>query len=70
MPDRYEETMTDSERREALLDLVDPDRTASQDAIQRLVVLGLVERTRKGFQPTSAGWVLMGDSGRRFDTSN
>lgn len=68
MLDRYEETMTDSERREALLDLVDPDRTASQDAIQRLVVLGLVERTRKGFQPTSAGWVLLGDSGRRFDT--
>ncbi|GEC01804.1 hypothetical protein [Brevundimonas diminuta] len=60
--------MTDAERIEALLDLVDPDRTANPDALQRLAVLGLAEPTRKGFQPTSAGWVVMGDRGRPFDT--
>lgn len=60
--------MTDAERLEALLDLADPDRTANPEALQRLVVLGLAERTRKGFQPTSAGWVVMGALGRRFDT--
>jgi hypothetical protein len=59
--------MTDAERLEALLDLADPERTASPGDLQRLVVLGLAERTRKGGRPTSAGWVVLGDLGRRFD---
>ena len=60
--------MTDAERLEALLDLADPDRTANPEAVRHLVVLGLAERTtRKGFRPTSAGWVVLGDLGRSFN---
>ena len=59
--------MTDADRIEALLDITDPDRTDSVEASQRLVVLGLVESRGKGFWPTTAGWNLLGDRGRRFD---
>lgn len=59
--------MTDADCIEALLDLADPERTADPERVSRLVVLGLAERHRNGFRPTSAGWVVMGDRGRAFD---
>lgn len=62
--------MTDSDRIEALLDIVDPDRTAGHDRSAQLVVLGYAERVgRAGFRPTNAGWTLLGDKGRAFDAS-
>jgi hypothetical protein len=59
--------MTDPERIEALLDLVDPTREAAAEAINALSVLGLVKRRGKGFWPTTAGWTLLSDRGRAFD---
>jgi predicted HTH transcriptional regulator len=59
--------MTDAERIEALLDLVDPARAATVNRGRELAVLGLAEPTTKGgYRPTNAGWVLMGDRGRAF----
>lgn len=60
--------MTDTDRIEALLDIVDPERAESAGTSQKLVVVGLAERRGKGFWPTTAGWNLMGDRGRPFDT--
>ncbi|GAD60522.1 hypothetical protein [Brevundimonas abyssalis] len=58
--------MTDAERVDALLDLVDPDRTEDRARSARLMVLGLAERTGRGHRPTIAGWNLLGDRGRAF----
>jgi hypothetical protein len=59
--------MTDAERIEALLDLVDPARTGNVSRGPELVVLGLAETVAKGgHKPTNAGWVLIGNRGRAF----
>ncbi|PZU18704.1 MAG: hypothetical protein DI589_23850 [Shinella sp.] len=59
--------MTDAYRIEALLDLVDETRTAKPDLSQQLAVVGLAERRGRGFWPTNAGWIVLGDRGRAFD---
>ena len=60
--------MTNAEAIEALLDLVDPSRSADAVDSARLVVLGYAERRgKKGFWPSRAGWYVLGDLGRRFD---
>ncbi|MEW6538885.1 MULTISPECIES: hypothetical protein [Brevundimonas] len=59
--------MTDAYRIEALLDLVDETRTAKPDQSQQLAVVGLAERRGRGFWPTNAGWIVLGDRGRAFD---
>lgn len=60
--------MTDADRIEALLNIVDETRAQSRDESEKLVVLGFVERRGKsGFTPTNAGWNLMSDRGRAFD---
>ncbi|RYD62191.1 MAG: hypothetical protein EOP58_13575 [Sphingomonadales bacterium] len=60
--------MTDSDRIEALLDIVDPERTENSLQSEQLVVRGLAERRGKNrFWPTNAGWNLLGDRGRAFD---
>lgn len=59
--------MTDAERIEALLNIVDPARTETPELSKALVVLGLVQRRGKGFWPTTAGWTLLSDRGREFD---
>lgn len=57
--------MNDAERIEALLDLVDPDRSPTESRGAQLTVLGLATPMPKGkFRPTNAGWVLLGDKGR------
>ncbi len=59
--------MTDAERIEALLDLVDPARTGNVNLGRELTVLGLAEAGAKGgYRPTNAGWVLIGNRGRAF----
>lgn len=59
--------MTDAERIDALLDLVDSERGSGTDRGPELVILGLAEKLPKaGFHPTRAGWALMGDKGRPF----
>lgn len=58
--------MTDAERVDALLDLVDPDRTEDPERSARLRVLGLAERAGRGHRPTTAGWNLLGERGRTF----
>lgn len=59
--------MTDAERIEALLDLVDPARAGNVSRGAELVVLGLAEGIAKGgYKPTNAGWVLIGNRGRAF----
>lgn len=59
--------MTDPERVEALLDMVDPARAAAPSRGPELAVLGLaVAKPRGGYQPTNAGWVLIGNRGRAF----
>ena len=61
--------MTDAERFNALLDLVDPDRSGNSQRGAELAVLGLAERMPKGgYVPTRAGWALMGDKGRAFQS--
>ena len=60
--------MTDAERVEALLDIVDGSRIEARENSDKLAVLGLAERRgRQGFWPTQAGWNLLGDRGRAFD---
>lgn len=61
--------MTDADKIEALLDLVDDARTPNTQASEALVVLGLAARQGKGYTPTNAGWHLMGDRGRAFDAT-
>ena len=59
--------MTDAQRIEALLDLVDPTRKPEAGQGQALAVLGLAEAVgRSGYRPTNAGWALLGDRGRTF----
>jgi hypothetical protein len=59
--------MTDPERIEALLDLVDPERAGNPGRGRELAVLGLAEAVSKGgHRPTNAGWVLIGNRGRAF----
>ena len=59
--------MTDPERIDALLDMVDPDRVANVGRGPELAVLGLaVAKPRGGYQPTNAGWVMIGNRGRAF----
>ncbi|WGM48094.1 hypothetical protein KOAAANKH_02983 [Brevundimonas sp. NIBR10] len=59
--------MTDDERIDALLDLVDPARNATINRGPELVVLGLAEPGGKGgYRPTNAGWVVIGNRGRAF----
>ncbi|WP_426043045.1 hypothetical protein [Brevundimonas sp. TWP2-3-4b1] len=59
--------MTDPERVEALLDMVDPARAAAPSRGPELAVLGLaVAKPRGGYQPTNAGRVLIGNRGRAF----
>ena len=59
--------MTDAERVEALLDMVDPARPTTPSRGPELAVLGLaVAKPKRGYQPTNAGWVLIGNRGRAF----
>ncbi len=61
--------MNDSERIEALLDLVDPARAGNESRGPELAVLGLAQAVSKaGYRPTTAGWVLIGSRGRAFQT--
>lgn len=61
--------MTEPERIEALLDLVDDSRTGQADHASQLVVLGLAERQGKRLlRPTTAGWNVLGEHGRPFRT--
>lgn len=61
--------MTDADRIEALLDLVDPDREPVATRGPALAVLGLAEELTRGrYHPTRAGWALLGDKGRAFKT--
>lgn|GEM_PF-921930 len=67
----YLETMTDADRIEALLDIVDDSRTEQPAVSEQLAVLGLVERRGKArFWPTNAGWNLMSSLGRPFDVAS
>ena len=60
--------MTDSERIEALLDLVDETRSPNRELSEQLAVFGYAERLGKGrFRPTTAGWDFLGPRGRAFD---
>lgn len=62
--------MTEADKVEALLDIVDATRTEDRTQSEKLAVLGYVgRRGRKGFWPTNAGWNLLGDQGRAFDNS-
>lgn len=63
--------MTDADQIEALLDIVDGERTEQPAVSEQLAVLGLVERRGKSrFWPTNAGWNLMSVRGRPFDVAN
>lgn len=59
--------MTDADKIEALLDLVDEARTADRDRSETLVVLGYAVRRGKGYWPSQAGWNFLGERGRPFD---
>lgn len=62
--------MTDADRTEALLDIVDETRAENRDQSEKLVVLGYAARRGKnGYWPTNAGWNFLGDRGRPFDVS-
>ena len=62
--------MTESERLEALLNIVDNQRSESRGQSEALVVLGYAKRRGKtGFWPTQAGWNCLGDRGRPFDVN-
>ena len=62
-----ETIVTEAERIEALLDIVDEARGPDEANSAQLVVLGLAERPGKGgLRPTNAGWNLMGGQGRAF----
>lgn len=59
--------MTDTERLEALMGLVDPARAGNPGRGRELSVLGLaVAGPKGGYRPTNAGWVVLGDHGRAF----
>jgi len=59
--------MTEPERIDALLNLADPDRSDDAAMSAQLQVLGLAERSGKtGFRPSTAGWWLLAEQGRRF----
>ena len=59
--------MTDLERIDALLDMVDPARPPNESRGPELTVLGLaVARPKGGYEPTNAGWVMIGNRGRAF----
>ena len=60
--------VTEAERINALLDLVDGNRTQDVQNSAQLVVLGLAERFGKAgrLRPTNAGWNVMGQRGRQF----
>ncbi|MBJ7483511.1 hypothetical protein [Brevundimonas sp.] len=59
--------MTDAERFDALMNLVDPARSANPSRGRELAVFGLAEPGPKGgYRPTNAGWVVIGDQGRAF----
>lgn len=59
--------MTDAERIDALLDMVDPGRMPNVSRGPELTVLGLaVAKPKGGYKPTNAGWVLVGNRGRAF----
>jgi len=63
--------MNDQHRLEALLDLVDPERTEDPDRSRRLAVFGLARDSgRAGYRPTTAGWNLLGARGARFRAPN
>lgn len=59
-------TMTDPDRIEALLDVVDAGRTLSPERSNALVVLGLATRSGKKVTPTNAGWALLSAKGAAF----
>ena len=59
--------MTNEELIEALLDIVDAERSDRVENSEKLVVLGYAERRTKGFWPTNAGWNFLGQRGRAFD---
>lgn len=59
-------TMTDPDRIEALLDLVDAERTSSPERTKALVVLGLATQSGKKAAPTNAGWALLSHRGSAF----
>lgn len=65
---RSQHDMNDAERVEGLLDLVDPDRAPFENRGPQLAVLGLARLNSRGgvYRPTVAGWVLLGEQGRRF----
>jgi len=59
--------MTDPERVDALLDMVDPGRMPNASRGPELTVLGLAQQKAKGgYEPTNAGWVMIGNRGRAF----
>lgn len=59
--------MADAECFDALMDLVDPARSANSSRGRELAVFGLAEPGPKGgYRPTNAVWVLIGDRGRAF----
>jgi len=59
--------MTQGDRTEALLDIVDKTRATDRTQSEQLVVLGYAERRgRNDFWPTNAGWNDLGDLGRPF----
>ena len=63
----YSRRMTPNERLETMLDLADPERTATAEGIRLLMVLGLAEPACKtGVRLTSAGWSELGEPGRAF----
>lgn len=63
--------MTDADRLDALLDIVDPERTEDPDRSRQLFVFGLArEAGRKGYRPTTAGWNLLGAKGAQFRVPN
>lgn len=62
--------MTDAERIQALLNIVDPSRDENASETAQLLALGLAARRNRGAWPTSAGWYLMGEPGRPFDPLN
>lgn len=63
--------MTDDERIDALLDLIDPERLPVESRGPQLAVLGLaVQAPKGGFRPTTAGWSLLGARGRAFRSNS
>jgi hypothetical protein len=60
--------MTDAERIDALLNIVDEARPERREESEKLSVLGFAARRGKqGFWPTNAGWNLMGEQGRPYN---